>query len=157
MAVLAQARKEQQKALVQNLLDKKGTDVWTIEPDALVLDAARTMNEHQIGALVVLADGQVVGMFTERDVLRRVVGEQRDPAITRVADVMTDEVVACTPMTTTDEARYQMKVRRIRHLPVSDGDGGLLGLISIGDLNAELQASQEHTLFLLHEYIAGRT
>ena len=144
--------------LVQDLLDKKGTDVWTIGPQATVLEASRTMNEHKIGALVVLTDdGQVAGMFTERDVLRRVVGERRDPASTRVAEVMTSDVVACSPETTTDEARYEMKIRRIRHLPVADGDGRLLGLVSIGDLNAELQANQEQTLFLLHEYIAGRT
>jgi CBS domain-containing protein len=145
-------------ALVRDLLERKGTDVWTIGPQATVFEAALKMNEHKIGALVVVAgDGRVAGIFTERDVLRRVVGERRNPEATRVADVMTVDVVCCTPETTTDEARYEMKTRRIRHLPVANENGRLVGLISIGDLNAELQATQEHTLFLLHEYIAGRT
>jgi CBS domain-containing protein len=144
-------------ALVQDLLENKGTDVWTTGPYATVLEAALKMNEHQIGALVVIEPrGEVAGIFTERDVLRRVVGERRDPARTRVCDVMTADVLCCAPDTTTEEARYQMQVRRIRHLPVADEDGRLVGLISIGDLNAELQASQEHSLFLLNEYIAGR-
>jgi CBS domain-containing protein len=145
-------------AQVQDLLLNKGTDVWTTGPHATVLEAALKMNDHKIGALVVLADdGQVAGIFTERDVLRRVVGERRDPASTRVADVMSSDVFCCSPDMTTDEARYEMQHRRIRHLPVADDTGRLVGLISIGDLNAELQATQEHSLFLLTEYIAGRT
>lgn len=145
-------------AHVQDLLHAKGSQVWTIHPTATVLAAAETMNEHKIGALVVVSDDeQVAGIFTERDVLRRVVGERRNPATTRIAEVMTEDVVCCAPETTTDEARYQMRLRRIRHLPVADEQGQLIGLISIGDLNAELQASQEQTLFFLHEYIAGRT
>lgn len=142
---------------VQELLKRKGTAVRTTSPTATVLAAAELMNDHQIGSLVVVdEDGRVAGIFTERDVLRRVVGQRRDPATTTVAEVMTKEVVCCTPKTTTDEARWAMKMRRIRHLPVADEEGKLIGLISIGDLNADLQATQEQTLFLLHEYIAGR-
>jgi CBS domain-containing protein len=114
------------------------------------------MNEHRIGALVVVDAERIVGMFTERDVLMRVVAEQRDPASTLVADVMTTNVVCCTPETTLEEARGAMRDRRIRHLPVLGYDGRLIGLISIGDLNAKLQATQEQTLFLLTEYIYGR-
>lgn len=144
-------------ALVQDLLLNKGTDVWTTGPNVTVLEAVLQMNEHKVGALVVLGEfDQVVGIFTERDLLRRVVGERRDPATTPVADVMTTDVLCCSPEMTTDEARYEMRHRRIRHLPVADDSGRLIGLISIGDLNAELQASQEHSLFLLNEYIAGR-
>jgi CBS domain-containing protein len=76
---------------------------------------------------------------------------------TRVGEVMTAEVICCSPETSTDEARGAMRDRRIRHLPVADGEGKLLGLVSIGDLNAELQAEQEQTLFFLQEYIGGRT
>ena len=95
-------------------------------------------------------------MFTERDVLRRVVGERRDPAATTVADVMTVEVVCCTPETTIEEARGAMMNRRIRHLPVVDGDRRLHGLISIGDLNAWHLDTQEQTIHLLNEYLYGR-
>ena len=143
-------------ATVRELLERKGTHVWTIGLDATVLQAALLMNEHKIGALVVLDEGQIAGMFSERDVLQRIVAEQRDPVRTTVKEVMTTEVVCCTTETSVDEARGAMKDRRIRHLPVADGDGQLLGLISIGDLNAHLQASQEQTLFLMNEYIYGR-
>ena len=141
---------------VRELLERKGAHVLTIGPAASVLEAAALMNEHRVGALVVVEGSRVVGMFTERDVLMRVVGERRDPDATRVEDVMTAAVVCCSPETTVDEARGVMRDRRIRHLPVADADGRLLGLISIGDLNAQLQATQEQTVFLLTEYIQGR-
>ena len=142
--------------LVRDILDKKGSQVWTIGPEATVLQAALVMNEHKIGATVVTDAGRLVGMFSERDVLRRVVGEQRDPARTMVAEVMSTEVVCCSPHTTLDEAGGAMKNRRIRHLPVVDEDGRLLGLVSIGDLNAFRQADQEQTIFLMSEYLYGR-
>jgi CBS domain-containing protein len=141
---------------VADILARKGAQVFTIGKEATVLQAAFLMNEHKIGALVVVDDGQVVGMFTERDVLRRVVGEQRDPTKTLVADVMTAEVICCTLQTKLDEARGAMKNRRIRHLPLVDGDHRLLGLVSIGDLNAYDSSSQEQTIYLLQEYLYGR-
>jgi CBS domain-containing protein len=141
---------------VRELLERKGPHVLTIGPLASVLQAAILMNEHRVGSLVAVEGGRVVGMFTERDVLQRVVAERRDPDATRVAEVMTAAVVCCSPETTVDEARGVMRDRRIRHLPVADDDGRLLGLISIGDLNAQLQATQEETVFLLTEYIQGR-
>jgi CBS domain-containing protein len=143
-------------ALVREILERKGPHVWTTGPAATVLDAATTMNQHRVGALVVVEGGRVVGIFTERDVLMRVVAGRKDPAVTKVSEVMTAEVVCCSPETTADEARGAMRDRRIRHLPVAGADGRLLGLISIGDLNAQLQAAQEQTLFLLTEYIHGR-
>jgi CBS domain-containing protein len=114
------------------------------------------MNDHHIGSLVVLDQGVVIGMFTERDVLRRVVGESRDPDRTTVGEVMTTEVVCCTADTTIDEARVAMKERRVRHLPLVDGQGRIQGLISIGDLNAYEASTQEQTIFLLQEYLYGR-
>ncbi|HZY85666.1 MAG TPA: CBS domain-containing protein [Gemmataceae bacterium] len=144
-------------ATVREILARKGSHVFTIGPTATVLDAALLMNEHKVGALVVIDDGRgVVGMFTERDVLRRVVGEQRDPATTVVADIMSTEVVCATPNTTIDEARGAMKNRRIRHLPLVDDDRRLTGLISIGDLNAYQTSDHEQTIYLLHEYLYGR-
>ena len=143
-------------ARVRELLERKGSQVVTIGPGASVREAAERMNEHRIGSLVVVEDGRVLGIFTERDVLRRVVAGRRDPEATRVGEVMTAEVVCCSPETAEDEARGVMRDRRIRHLPVADADGRLLGLISIGDLNAQHQAAQEQTVFLLTEYIQGR-
>ena len=95
-------------------------------------------------------------MVTERDILRRVVAPRRDPAATPVRDVMTAEVVCCRTGTAIDEARWVMKNRRIRHLPVVDDRGRLLGLVSIGDLNAFESASKEETIFWLNEYLYGR-
>ena len=145
-------------ATVRDILARKGEGghVCTISPEATVLEAAHLMNDQRIGALVVIADGQLAGMFTERDVLRRVVGEQRDPAQTRVGEVMTTEVFCCTLETTIAEVRGTMKNRRIRHLPLVDGDRRLQGLISIGDLNAYETSDHEQTIYLLQEYIGGR-
>jgi CBS domain-containing protein len=143
-------------ATVREILARKGGQVFTTGKGTTVLEAALLMNEHKIGALVVLEAGGVAGMFTERDILQRVVGQHRDPATTTVGDVMTAEVVCCTPETTIDEARGAMKNRRIRHMPLVDGEGRLQGLISIGDLNAYEASNQEQTIFLLQEYLYGR-
>jgi len=144
-------------ATAKELLTIKGAHVLSIGPEATVMTAATLMNEHRVGSLVVLEQGRLVGMFTERDVLRRVVGERRDPTETLVRDVMTVEVAICRPHTLIDEARTAMRNRRIRHLPVLDDDGNLVGLISIGDLNAYLANEQEQTIFLMQEYLYGRT
>jgi CBS domain-containing protein len=141
---------------VKEILTRKGSQVFTVSPGATVMEAACLMNEHKIGALVVIDQGAVVGMFTERDVLRRVVGERRDPDRTRVADVMTTEIVCCTPETSIEEARVAMKERRVRHLPLVDEQRQLHGLISIGDLNAHEAFSHEQTIYQLQEYLYGR-
>lgn len=142
---------------VQDILSTKGNQVLSIGPAADVLNAAVLMNEHKIGALVVIDDaGLVAGMFTERDVLHRVVAQRRDPATTTVDEVMTKAVLCCQTDTPLDEARAAMKNKRIRHLPVVDAKGALVGLISIGDLNAFHTAGQEQTIHLLQEYMYGR-
>jgi CBS domain-containing protein len=141
---------------VRDILVKKGSGVLTTGPDSTVLQAAILMNEHKVGALVVLEAGRIAGMFTERDVLRRVVGELRDPAKTTVGEVMTTEVVCCRPETNLDEVRGSMMNRRIRHLPVVDDQENMVGLISIGDLNAHERTGHEQTIYLLEEYVYGR-
>ncbi|HEY7327097.1 MAG TPA: CBS domain-containing protein [Gemmataceae bacterium] len=143
-------------ATVRDILAKKGPQVWSIGGEASVLEAARFMTEQKIGAILVLDGEHIVGMFSERDILQRVVAEGRDPSQITVGDVMTVEVACCTPDTSLEEARGAMKNRRIRHLPVVDGDEHLLGLVSIGDLNAFQVAHQEQTIFLLNEYLYGR-
>lgn len=140
----------------QDILMSKGAEIHTIHPEATVLEATQKMNQHKIGALVVMHDNQVVGIFTERDVLRRVVAGQRLPDEVHVAEVMTTEVICVDPETDMDEAAAIMKTRRIRHLPVCDADGRLLGLISIGDLNALHASAQEMTIHFLSDYIYGR-
>jgi CBS domain-containing protein len=143
-------------ATVRDILAVKGPHVQSIGPEATVLDAALLMNEHKIGSLLVMSGGRLVGIITERDLLARVVSQRRDPAVTPVHGVMTVEVACCRPETTVDEARGVMKNRRIRHLPVFDESEQILGVVSIGDLNAHLSNDQEATIHILHEYIYGR-
>jgi CBS domain-containing protein len=142
-------------ATVSDILRVKGPEVRSIGPEASVYAAAVRMNEGKIGSLVVLQEGRLCGIITERDILQRIVAECRDPGTTSVGEVMTTEVVCCRPHTGLDEARGVMKNRRIRHLPVLEEDGRLLGLISIGDLNAHDAHTQEYTIHLLQEYIYG--
>jgi CBS domain-containing protein len=143
-------------ATVRDILAVKGPQVLFIGPEASVLDAALLMNEHKVGSLLVMDDGRLVGIITERDLLQRIVAGRRDPADTLTEDVMSAEVACCRPETTVDEARGVMKNRRIRHLPVLDDSDQLLGIVSIGDLNAYLSHDQEVTIHILHEYISGR-
>ncbi|MDH3584518.1 MAG: CBS domain-containing protein [Phycisphaerae bacterium] len=143
-------------AHVHDILLEKGDEVYTIGEGATVLEATQLMNRHKIGSLVVVRDEHVVGVFTERDVLRRVVAEHLDPETTRVRNVMTSKVVCCTPENTLNEVRSMMKRRKIRHLPVVDGGGDLVGVLSIGDLNAWSIHDGEVTIQYLHEYIYGR-
>lgn len=142
-------------ATVRDLLAGKNQAVVQISPEATVFEAALRMNEHRIGGMIVSDEKGICGMVTERDVLRRVVAQRRDPASTRVREVMTAEVICCHPHTSIDEARVVMKERRIRHLPVLDELGRLCGIISIGDLNAYDAHSKEMTIHLLHQYIHG--
>ncbi len=142
---------------VHDILSSKPAKVHSIAPGATALEAIQKMNEHGIGALVVTdVGGRVVGMFTERDVLRRVVAHERMPNEILVGEVMTTAVVCCGPTEDLDDVKTTMRNRRIRHLPVCDGDGNLLGMISIGDLNAYDASSREATIHFLNEYIYGR-
>ncbi len=142
-------------AYVRDILAGKDQVIHIAPPHTSVLDAVRKMNRHRIGALVVVERGAVIGMFTERDVLR-LVGSQRDPATVRLFDVMTHDVVVGSPSLSLDEVGTLMTRRRIRHLPICDATGRLIGLVSIGDLNAYHAVEQEQTIAGLSEYILGR-
>jgi CBS domain-containing protein len=139
---------------VQSVLAKKGGQVVTIGVADTALVAATLMNERAIGGLVVLDGGHVVGMFTERDILRRVVAMRRDPATTPVREVMTSPVAYCRRETTLDECRAVMTEKRIRHLPVVD-EKGVCGIVTIGDLMAHDVTDQQATIQYLNEYIFG--
>ena len=142
---------------VQDILSNKSSSkVHSTRPGVTVLEAVQRMNEYGIGALVVSEGGQVVGMFTERDVLQRVVSAGRSPAEMFVAEAMTGNAVCTGPREDLDEVRAVFKNRRIRHLPVCDEAGNLMGLISMGDLNAYDASNREATIHFLNEYIYGR-
>ena len=139
---------------VQDILSHKGSDVATIEADRTVVDAAQEMNRRRIGSLVVMKGQRVVGIFTERDILVRVVAERRDPDKTPVGEVMTTPVVCCVPETDLAECRGIVTNRRIRHIPICVA-GKLVGIVTSGDILARESMEKEVTLESLSEYIGG--
>ena len=140
---------------VKNMLDQKGRDVWTVAPEAQVLDALKMMAERGIGALVVVSGQRVVGVFSERDYARKVVLKERSALNTPVRDVMTSDVFCVRNETTTDECMALMTEKRIRHLPVIE-DNRLTGLISIGDVVKAIITHQKITIEHLQDYIMGK-
>ena len=140
---------------VRDVLSSKGSVVYSIAPQATVLEATQKMNQHKLGALLVMTGQHVVGIFTERDVLRRVVAEQKEPSQSIVGEVMTPDVICVRPDADLDDVSAIMKERRIRHVPVVDGDG-VHGMISIGDVNAAYASNQASQITFLSEYIYGR-
>jgi CBS domain-containing protein len=139
-------------ATVQDILAKKGRNIISVTPQETVLRAAQLMNERGIGGLVVTDGGRLAGIFTERDILRRVVAQRLDPAVARVADVMTAPVTACGPDTPVDECAALMTAKRIRHLPVVT-DRGLAGVITIGDVMAFQVSEQQATIDYMHHFM----
>ncbi|MCU0619769.1 MAG: CBS domain-containing protein [Gemmatimonadaceae bacterium] len=137
---------------VRDLLLRKGTHVVAVTPDTTVLAAAALMNERGIGGVVVLEGTRLVGIFSERDVMRRVVAAERAPATTRIGDVMTASVVTTTLETPIAECRALMTARRIRHLPVVSTDG-LVGVVTTGDILAYEVTMQEATITELEKYV----
>jgi CBS domain-containing protein len=137
---------------VRDILARKGGMVVWSSPDATVLDVARLMNERGIGGVMVCEASRLLGVFTERDLMRRVVAERRDPAATPLREVMTTDVLTTTPDTPIEACERLMTERRIRHLPVI-GTDGLAGVITTGDLLAYRVAEQADTIQHLHGYV----
>ncbi|MBE7557637.1 CBS domain-containing protein [bacterium] len=140
-------------ATIRDILMRKGTYVASVSPETTVLEAARLMNEEKIGAVVVAEEGKMAGIFTERDILRRVVAVGRDPNTTTVAEVMTAQVACGRMNTSLEECRSVMTNRRIRHLPVIDDEQRLAGIVTIGDLMAWELSDHKDTIQFLHAYI----
>lgn len=139
----------------QSILEKKGSDVATANRKTTVLDAAKTMNQRHIGAVVVSDGDRVVGIFTERDILNRIVAVGKDPKTTAVGEVMTSPMACCRRDTSLAECKTIMGQKRIRHLPVVE-DGKLYGMISAGDILASEVSDKQSTIEYLHEYLYGR-
>jgi CBS domain-containing protein len=141
---------------VSMILDRKGTDVHTIRADAMLLAAADALREHNIGALVVSADGASVdGIVSERDVVRHLARYGTGAVKRTVADVMTSDVTTCEMETTVDELSALMTQRRIRHVPVVQ-DQRLVGIVSIGDVLKARLDELEVRNSTLEEYVTGR-
>jgi CBS domain-containing protein len=139
---------------IADILGYKGTEVHSVTPDTTVLMAVEQMCDKHVGALLVCNAGIPLGMFSERDLMKRVILARKDPAGTRVADVMTSDVVCVPPDTTAREAMAIMTNRRCRHLPVVSG-GKVAGILSIGDLVRWASHEQAFEIQLLTDYVRG--
>ena len=140
---------------ISDILDAKGRDVLRVEASATVLDAVKTMVEGNVGALIVTEGGQLAGIVTERDYLRRVTLEGRDERTTPVREIMSAPFVYIAPDTTIDECMAIMTERRFRHLPVLDDDRELVGIVSIGDVVKFQSQAQGVQIKFLTEFISG--
>ena len=139
---------------IRILLEQKSADVFTIPSTVTVAEAVREMNAHKVGSVLIMDDGKLVGIFTERDVLRRVVGENIDPAATPVTQVMTAGVLTVGPASTVQQVMDIFTEKRCRHLPVMEDDR-LVGLISIGDVSRWVANVHRAEAESLRQYISG--
>jgi CBS domain-containing protein len=139
---------------IRHLLEEKGTQVWTVDPDASVYEALALMADKGIGALLVSDASGPVGLFSERDYARNVVLKGRTSRDTPVREIMTSPILCITPNQPLEDAMALMTEHRVRHLPVLD-EGRILGLVSIGDLVKSIISEQQFIIEQLEHYIAG--
>ncbi len=139
---------------IKQLLDEKGSEIWTIGPQDTVLQAIKDMAEKEIGALVVLDQGKLVGIISERDYARKVILRNKASHDTTVGDIMTAPVVCGRRSQTVDECMALITDKRVRHLPIIENDR-VIGVISIGDLVKSIIAEQQFVIAQLEHYISG--
>lgn len=139
---------------VNDLLQEKGREIFSVGPSQTVLDAVRILDEKHVGALLVMEEGRLRGIVSERDVARKVILRERPAVEVPVRDVMTERVVCARGTLTVQEAMAIMTDKRIRHLPVVDGDQ-VVAVISIGDLVKALIEEQQFLIDQLESYISG--
>ena len=139
---------------VKDILETKGYDVWSIEPDALVYDAMKLMADKGIGALLVMEGARLVGIISERDYARKIILQGRSSHSTNVREIMTSRVVYTELAQNIEECMALMTEKRIRHLPVVEG-GQVCGVISIGDLVKAIIAEQKFIIEQLERYISS--
>ena len=139
---------------VRHLLQTKGSTIFSVAPDAPVLEAIKQMAEHRIGALLVLANGELVGVVSERDYARKVILQGKSSSQTAVSDIMSGTPITVGPDTDVFDCMRLCTDSRIRHLPVVD-NGKLVGVISIGDLVKAVIDAQAEQIEHLERYITG--
>jgi CBS domain-containing protein len=139
---------------VRNILQSKGPEIWSVEPETPVMAALKIMDERNIGALVVARAGSVLGILSERDYARKLVLKGRSSSDATVQDLMTSFVITVTPDQSMDQCMDLMTSKRIRHLPVVENDK-LVGLISIGDVVKAVISEKEFLVKQLENYITG--
>lgn len=139
-------------ATVKQLLQGKGHEVWSMDPEASVYDAVAMMADKEVGALVVMEGESLVGVLSERDYARKVDLQGRSSKNTKIKDIMTSRVAYARPEQSVEECMAMMTEKRVRHLPVMDDDK-VLGIISIGDLVKAIIEEQQHVIEQLEQYI----
>jgi CBS domain-containing protein len=137
---------------LKQLLDAKGREVYTVDPEARVFDALKLMADKGVGALIVMEGGRIVGVISERDYARKVILHGKSSHELQVRDIMTSKVITVHPGQTVEACMALMTENRIRHLPVTEGER-LIGVLSIGDLVKEVIAEQQQTIRQLESYI----
>lgn len=140
--------------VINQMLETKGRDIFSIDPDASVYDAIHLMAEKAIGALLVMSGDKLVGMISERDYARQVILKGRSSRATKVSEIMTPRVVYAPPEHKVEECLALMTDKRIRHLPIMV-DEKVVGVISMGDLVKTIIAEQRSTIEELERYISG--
>ena len=140
---------------VRLVLNQKGRSVWHVSPEGCVYDAIEMMAEKHVGALMVVAEGKLVGVVSERDYARKVILQGKSSKQTQVKEIMTSPAIFVTPDQTVEDSMRIMTDKHIRHLPVVE-DGKVLGVVSIGDLVKWMISAQQHTISQLHSYITSQ-
>jgi len=138
---------------VRSILQRKPGEIWTISPHSSVYEAMAMMSDRNVGALLVMEEGVLVGLLAERDYARKIALKGKSSRDTEVREIMQTPVTV-TPDHTVDECMALMSGERVRYLPVKE-DGVVIGVISIGDLVNWIISSHEDTIKQLHSYIAG--
>src|SRR5262247_2054441 len=139
---------------VKELLRGKPDELWTVSPRATIYQALEILSENDVGALPVVEDGELVGIFSERDYARRVVLRGRTSRETLVSELMVTAVVCVATTDTIQDCMALMTQQHVRHLPVMDGNR-LIGIVTIGDVVKHVISEQEHTIKQLESYIRG--
>ena len=140
---------------VRLVLKQKGQNVWSVSPDACVYDAIEIMAEKHAGALMVVYEGKLVGVVSERDYARKVILQGKSSKETAVKEIMTSPAIFISPEETVEDGMRVMTDKHIRHLPVVE-DGNILGVVSIGDLVKWMISAQQQTISQLHSYITSQ-
>ena len=139
---------------IAQLLNTKGNQVWSVEPKATIFKALEIMSEKEIGALLVMENGKLTGIFSERDYARKVILKGKSSKETQVGELMTKKVFYMDPQKTINDCMAMMTAKRIRHVPVIK-DNQVMGIVTIGDVVNQIISEQEVTINHLENYITG--
>jgi CBS domain-containing protein len=139
---------------ISEILNHKGSNVYSVAPDAMVFDAIQMMSDKNVGALLVIDRGRLIGIISERDYTRKVALKGKSSKQTRVREILSEQVIRISPSHSIEDCMRLMTEHRIRHLPVVNDDE-IVGIISIGDLVNWIISAQTNTIFQLQSYISG--